>query len=403
MSLEKIIYILRYKVFTKSFFLKWEIMRWILWEFGRIYLNLNKEQYLKELKHHQGEKKLLKQQSIVFVVPGTTVSGGIAIILRYANKLLKDGYDVKIFSQSNFVNTSWYKKQNVAVIPYRENYKQLKKECFDMVFATSWTTAYPVAMSRAKRKIYFVQSDESRFFINKRIKKLILDTYKLPMEYMTEAIWIQKWLKEKFKKNAYYVPNGIDLNIFKKVKPSFKKGNKLRVLIEGAIDIPYKGMEDAYGAVKDLDCELWIVSNNGKPKKSWKYDKFFESVPMDKMKNIYSSCDIFLKMSKVEGFFGPPLEAMACGCAVVAGKVSGYEEYIINERNALVVEKGDIKSAKKAVKKLLNNKKLRNKLVKNGYITAKNWSWKKSYIFLDKVILNKDPKKHYTKKYFKKD
>ena len=71
------------------------------------------------------------------------------------------------------------------------------------------------------------------------------------------------------------------------------------------------------------------------------------------MKNIYSSADIFLKMSKVEGFFGPPMEAMACGCAVVVSKVTGYDEYIKHNFNALVVESGDVSGAREAIKKLL--------------------------------------------------
>ena len=76
-----------------------------------------------------------------------------------------------------------------------------------------------------------------------------------------------------------------------------KKSNKKRILIEGPINSPFKGIADSYESVKDLDCEIWFVSNDGKPKQHWRHDKFLEKVPMTDMHKVYSSCDILLKMS----------------------------------------------------------------------------------------------------------
>ena len=83
-------------------------------------------------------------------------------------------------------------------------------------------------------------------------------------------------------------------------------------------------------------------------------------------------------MSRVEGFFGPPLESMACGCAVVVSKVTGWDEYIIDNVNALVVEQADIDGARSAVSQLIRDHALRAILVKAGYETVKNWSWERS-------------------------
>jgi glycosyltransferase involved in cell wall biosynthesis len=148
--------------------------------------------------------------------------------------------------------------------------------------------------------------------------------------------------------------------------------------LEGPICIPFKGMADAYAAIAGLDCEIWIVSSAGKPPADWKYDRLFMSVPFAEMKHIYSACDIFLKMSRVEGFFGPPMEAMACGCAVVVGKVTGYDEYIVAGRNALVVEQGDVAAARTAVQRLLADGRLREDLVQGGFATVAEWTWERS-------------------------
>lgn len=326
-----------------------------------------------------------KEQKIYYLVPGVKISGGIAVILHHANELLKRGYDAGILSLNNVNNTDWFPNQKVKIFPYRETKKILKSGDINILIATGYSTAFTVDMAKARRKLYFVQSDESRFFPeDKNLCEKIRETYALPMEYLTMAHWIQDWLKKEFGHDSAYVPNGIDLSIFKKAEPLELKVRRLRVLIEGAINIPYKGMEDAYSTVKNLDCELWIVSNNGKPKKGWKYDKFFENVPLSQMPKIYSSCDILLKMSKVESFCYPPLEMMACGGVSVIRKVTGIEEYAVDGDNCLIVE--DIQSAKNAVQKLIDDKKLREKLIESGYKTAREWEWDQSIGLLEKFI-----------------
>ncbi|MBP8708198.1 MAG: glycosyltransferase family 4 protein [Caldisericia bacterium] len=113
------------------------------------------------------------------------------------------------------------------------------------------------------------------------------------------------------------------------------------------------------------------------------------------MAEIYSSCDVLLKMSRIEGFFGPPLEAMACECIPIISKVTGYNEYIIDQKNALVVEMGDIKGAEKAIQRLIDKPDLREELVENGKKTVKEWSWKRSIDYLEKVIRHENIEKVY--------
>ncbi|EKE20146.1 MAG: Group 1 glycosyl transferase [uncultured bacterium] len=372
---KSIIFFLDDKTFKNFFSFNIEFKRW---------KKFNEERLLDE---NFINRKNGKEQKIYYLVPGVSISGGIAVIFQHANRLKDDGYDVKILSLSNDNDGSWFPNQKVEIFPYRKTKKVLQSGEVDILIATAYSTAFTVDMAKARRKIYFVQSDESRFFPgNNGLCEIIKRTYALKMEYMTEAKWIQAWLKDEFGQDAHYVPNGIDLEVFKNTEPMVAKTKRPRVLIEGAIDVSYKGMDDAYDAAKDLDCELWIVSNNGKPKKDWRFDRFFENVPYGEMSKIYSSCDVFLKMSRIEGFFGPPMEAMACGCAVVVGKVTGFDEYIEDGENALVIEQEDIEGAKKAIQRLTEDIELRNKLINEGYATVKNWSWDRSSEALERII-----------------
>lgn len=199
------------------------------------------------------------------------------------------------------------------------------------------------------------------------------------------AHWIQDWLRDEFKQTSVYVPNGIDQEMFKPVSPMKPRGKRLRVLIEGSINIPFKGVADAYSALSDLDCEIWIVSGQGGLPSGWRCDRFFEGVPLDEMPSIYSSCDILLKMSTIESFAYPPLEMMACGGVSVIRRVSGIEEYAVDGENCLIVD--DIQSAKVAVARLISDQQLRQRLTQGGLKTAGEWNWNQSIDVLEKVIL----------------
>jgi glycosyltransferase involved in cell wall biosynthesis len=300
------------------------------------------------------------------------MSGGVAVIFQHANRLRRRGHDVFV-AVENKREVDWFPGLQAPVISLNEYPNDV-----DVLVATGWQTSYGVVDLPARKKFYFVQSDETRFHPEGQLRDLTALSYRLDFNYLTEARWIQKWLLENFGHEAELIPNGLEPELFHATEPLEPKGTKPRILLEGTIALPSKGMADAFAAVADLDAEVWCVSTYGKPQPGWRCDRFFERVPMIEMKRIYSSCDVLLKLSRVEGFFGPPMEMMACGGVVVAGKVSGYDEYIVDGYNALTVDLGDIAAARDAVAKVISDDALRSKLIANGFETAKQWQWEPS-------------------------
>jgi glycosyltransferase involved in cell wall biosynthesis len=335
---------------------------------------------------------------IIYLIPGCTVSGGIAVACQHANRLLRRGHQVYLMTEGIADNMDWFPGQKVPVINVKDY-----PESVDILIATGWRTTFRVCQLPARKKFYFVQSDETRFHPEGNIKhrfakQLTALTYTFNFSYFTEAKWIQKWLIEKFGHKAELVPNGLDPQIFFPVEPLVPKTNRPRVLLEGAIGLPYKGMQEAFMAVAELDVEIWCVSSQGTPKSYWRCDRFFERVPMDLMRRIYSSCDVLVKLSRVEGFFGPPMEMMACGGTVVVGQVTGYDEYIVDGYNGLVVDPMDIPGARAAVRRIIINNSLKNTLIANGLLTAKEWQWEPSIDRLEryfqKVLLENSGKQY---------
>ena len=325
-----------------------------------------------------------RPKKICFVLPGVGISGGVAVVFKHASMLLAFGHDVMVLSM--YPNeVEWYHGLTVPVY-YIDSIDDYVLEGIDLLFATGWQTVDLVEKIASKRKLYFVQSDERRFVDDTETKSKISDGYRKDFEYLTEAHWIARLLKDEFGRNATYVPNGLDQSMFVDETALEPRGPRKRILLEGPICIPFKGMADAYAAVENLDCEIWVVSSAGLPPEDWKVDRFFTQVPFGEMAKIYSSCDIFLKMSRIEGFFGPPLEAMSCGCAVVVGKVTGWEEYIAHDINALVVEQGDVAGARAAVASLIDDEDLRIRLIKEGRDTAREWSWNVSFERMKELV-----------------
>lgn len=321
---------------------------------------------------------------IAYLIPGCGVSGGIAVVCQHVNRLKNRGHDVLLISENDERVIDWFPNQLVQIVGLDDVPDDL-----DALVATAWSTAFRVAVLPAKHKFYFVQSDETRFHPkNSAWEHITRLTYSIAFNYITEARWIKQWLSDSFGHDATLVPNGLDDKLFFPAEPLVPKGNKPRVLLEGAIGLPYKGMAEAFEAVQDLDVEVWCVSSYGKPDKSWKCDRFFERVPMTDMKRVYASCDILLKLSRVEGFFGPPMEMMACGGVAVVGRVTGYDEYIEDEVNALVVDANKPLEAAQALKRLIENENLRNRLEKNGRITAENWQWEPSIDILEREFID---------------
>lgn len=329
---------------------------------------------------------LKNKKSICYIIPTTNISGGVAVVCEHLNRLQKLGYKCLIASYDNKTDLSWFPNQSVKVIPLRGN-KDIV-ENYNTVVATGWITAYELLLLNVKRKTYLVQSDETRFYPKgSYLKNRVKRTYCFPFNFLTIAKWLQIWLKENFNKDSVYIPNGINTDIFYPDAPlEPKPKNKKRILLEGAINLPFKGMKEAFSVVQNLNCEVWCVSYDGKPERHWHCDRFFEKVPMNMMRRIYSSCDILLKLSRVEGFFGPPLEMMACGGVSIVTNVTGYDEYIINGYNALVTKSVNSQKVRKLIEKLINNQKMYDIINSNSQKTIKKMNWQNTIIKLVKVL-----------------
>lgn len=88
---------------------------------------------------------------------------------------------------------------------------------------------------------------------------------------------------------------------------------------------------------------------------------------------LYAGADAFVFPSLYEGFGLPPLEAMACGCPVVASRAAPMPE--VCGRAAVYVDPLDAGSIADGIGRVLGDAELSATLVEEGYRQAARFTW----------------------------
>jgi len=313
---------------------------------------------------------------VAFVLPTTNISGGVNVILKHCNTLKKHGMISFVIncdkSDKNIITTD----SEINVI---SNLTTTVDAKINMMTASLWTTLeYVRKYPKAKEKGYLVQGFETDFMKYGDIGKITANsTYSYDeIKYITVSKWCQNWLKEKYGRDAIYIPNGINLQQFPNKKRTFQ--GKIKILVEGNCDDFYKNVDESFKITNELDkdkYEIHYLSYQGKQKEWYQVDKFMHRVPYDEVGKVYQEADILLKSSTLESFSYPPLEMMATSGISVVVKNDGNQEYLKDNENCLFYQVGNVEDGIEKINKIAKDKKLREKLISNGEKTAKERSW----------------------------
>lgn len=96
-------------------------------------------------------------------------------------------------------------------------------------------------------------------------------------------------------------------------------------------------------------------------------------VPLDRLMSLYRDYDIFILPTQPgEGIPRVLLEAMANGLPIVTTAVSGITSLITDGVNGLVIADATADAVADAVRRLVRDGELRRRLIRGGYVTARN-------------------------------
>lgn len=314
---------------------------------------------------------------VCFLIGSPEIGGGTYVIYEHALYLQKIGWDVTVIP-------IWPPNRNLR--PWHRALESLKfatvaevaLEDFDLAVATWWRTIYELMpYIRSRHNCYFVQSIESWFYLNDDIavRNLVNSTYLLPMPGITEARWIKEHLAERFAQNYQLAPNGCRKDDYRADGPAIapRQAGRLRVLVEGPLGVDFKNVARTITLARRSSAdEIWLLTSS--PISYFPgVDRVFSRVPTSDCASVYRSCDVLLKLSTIEGMFGPPLEMFHCGGTAIVYDVSGYDEYIIDGSNAVVIRTGEEKAVVAAINRLKEEPLLLAQLKEGALATAEAW------------------------------
>lgn len=307
------------------------------------------------------------------------ISGGTYVIFEHTIRAKRRGEDITIVTREPVdpEQLQWHPEARELTW---KTFEEVENEEFDVAIATWWRTFYELHRVPAKAYAYFVQSIESYFYPPEEdaLRKLVEATYQVGLPVLTEATWIQEHLAEVAGVKADLVRNGIRKDIYTADGPAHapREPGKLRVLVEGPLKVSFKNVERTVELCRNSQAdEVWLLTSS-EVEAYPGVDRHFSRVPIFETPSIYRSCDVIVKLSYVEGMFGPPLESFHCGGTAITYDVTGHDEYLRPEENALVAKRDDEAQVIAYINRLKTDPALLARLKAAGGETARAWpSW----------------------------
>lgn len=323
---------------------------------------------------------------IIFVLQTMGVSGGIKIVFEQARRLADRGFNVEIWGLDAH-KPMWH--AGAAKIRMFKDYASLSKELEPqdaIKVATWWETAFPVWLASVKhgRAVYFIQEIESWFYPDDVMaQSSVIACYRKEFINMTTSQYNLEELKD-LGVRATAVPCGYDDNIYHPVAGVERRDDVLlgvgRRFFQKNFDMTFTGWK----ALAGKRPKFWLY---GAEPDMAKLDSKITYVTMpsdEEVNKLFNEATVFVQTSRHEGFSLPPLEAMAAGCPVVCTDSHGNRDYIVDGKNCLVVGQDDSEALTNTLRRLFDDKELRQKLAQEGLKTAKRYRWEE---ITDKIEL----------------
>ncbi|KGF36655.1 glycosyltransferase family 4 protein [Hoylesella buccalis] len=353
------------------------------------------------------------EKKIVFLMPreASWPSGGLKVVLEYANRLSQRGNNVKLVYPMFRINESFdwlhslfyfflfffikYKKKykpdkwfdidaNIEQVFVRslENFKYNKE---DIYVATAIHTAYSLQRYKTpeSHKFYFIQGFENWTYSNQEV----IDSYHFKMHKIVISNWLHEILLN-IGEMADIVYNGFDFKTFILSTPIHKRSPYEIICLYHKSNL--KDFPTAYGAlikVKSI-CPGLHVSLFGVPSEPKLPDWFtyYQSPDKNQLVKLYNNAAIYVGSSKVEGWGLTIGEAMLCGCAVVCTNNRGYLEMAKHKKTALVSEIEDVDALASNIISLIEDNRQRIEIAEAGNKYIKNFNIEDSFLKFEKII-----------------
>lgn len=350
---------------------------------------------------------------ISFILSSLWLSGGVMLVIEYANRLAARGHDVAVVAPGNTIDANLLNEldgsvtlhTSAAPLPSRRTPLSLLRLAFslthaiprsDVVVATHTPTVVPAllaaALSRAHHRIWLYM-DYDAMFADRRVERWLLHHAPNWFEHiLTISQPATDQLRPRTRTPITMTGSGLR-------RPDiFRPPERLQDLETTGAHVLYvgdnrrrKGFDDVLAATEHLVSTVPNLHLTIASKETFEVDTSvpysFHLLPSDEeLADLYRRCDVFVSASWGEGLGYPPLEAMACGAPVVVTDSGGVRDYAQHEENCLLVPARNPDALAAALERVLTTPDLARRLAHNGPTTAQQYDWERAVDRMEGVL-----------------
>jgi glycosyltransferase involved in cell wall biosynthesis len=315
---------------------------------------------------------------IVFPVLSLEMGGGARFIYHLANALADKGHDIEVVMP----------EKGVQIWPLRTKLRRVKEltpssiPSADFILPNFYLTVKPAWESQKGRVVRLSLGYEPLWVPDSVTAK---QTYLLGAPILSISQWHRQLLLQETGLDSRVISGGVDTSTFHPYpKPSELTGckNIFYIMRDPLSGYTWKGGADFFKAVTRLKDQVNFDLTVSLPENAL----FTSPVPCKiktstsdrELARLYAEADLFVYTSYFEALGLPPLEAMACGTAVVTTDCGGNRDYVQSGENCLLVPPSDVEQLSSAIYRLLTEDVERRRIAAAGHSFAQAWSWQRT-------------------------
>ena len=325
---------------------------------------------------------------IVFPVLSLEMGGGARFIYQLANALADKGHDIEVVMP----------EEGAQVWPLRTKLTRVKAltpssiPSADFILPNFYPTVRPAWESQKGRVVRLSLGYEPLWVSDHETAK---QTYLIGAPIMSISHWHRQLLLQETGLESTVISAGVDTSTFHPYpKQSEQTGckNIFYIMRDPNYGYTWKGGADFLKAVTNLkdqiDFEITVSMPEGVLITSPIPLRIQTAATNQELAMMYAEADLFVSTSYFEAFGLPPLEAMACGTAVVTTDCGGNRDYVKSGENCLVVPPSDIEQLSSAIYYLLTQDAERQSLAASGLLLAQTWTWQRTADQVEAFLLS---------------
>ncbi len=354
------------------------------------------------MKIRKKEYRSSATMQISFILSSFWLSGGVRVVIEYANRLAEQGHQVTLVmpkataAPETIQNLSPKVKRQESHMARAErmNTLQLLLLCLSMakavprsdVIISTHTPTTIVGLIAAKLlrkgKLIWLFQDYEEMFAGRPLDGWLMRHALAWHELaVTVSTFCQTILQRYAPGRVLVVGEGLsDAALFHFVPLMERSTRAERTIFYLGDARPRKGLNDFLRAAEIVqrtlpNVKLWIACKENSEYATLVPHETFQRPSRERLIQLYASCHLFVNASWREGFGLPPLEAMACGAPVVLTDSGGVREYAEQAVNCLIVPPRSPELLAQAMLRVLTEPGLADQLSRNGAHTAQQYQW----------------------------